>query len=868
MEEGLTAPVGSTKRKRAQKMLSILKRTTVDGQGGPGPRSIPRVNIQLKPSSIDYSNLLILPPTPPIRVQFGEKAPTPRPSVHDGQGYPGPMDGQGFLGFGGSAAPYVQSMATRLTGGLAAARTGASMFGGPVGAGIAAASFGIPAIGKNFMYGMQDRLVNNPGNPAYRTSNSTVPYQEVLPYGQTATGNKVAAASPIPAYWGINSATGTPMGRTTQSNPTQRNPTQSNQPQYNQPLGPVQSGSQTPTEISTPGMSNFTETTEGPASKFPGVQSAVDSNMGPTMFAYNALQKGGDTLKEFVPNASGLMLEGGGMYDRLMKIEEATRKSYGLDQMRDQLNSLVMSGSTLEGSLTDYVRGRDEFLNETEDVISDLKHRSMKMDMSDPRTRGNMQQHFNYLYELRGRQNKRYVEFLDMSVNAYQGKVDAAKSVYETEFGQYENEVLNKQNIAKEEYSTLFTGLQEMYNTVAGAETAELEKQMMQYQVAAARAASIKDVISLEGVNSGDVMELDKTLKAMNVIDTNGAWVPTNNALNLSGVNIYQLPDRMDQAVARAMFKYDEKGNAIGPADKDQALYIAQNALGVLMQLQAANVLVGDEYARREESIRNTLARNLEQSQTFVPTDLLPSYRKAVESLAGDGWIFNRKTPSREDFIRKWGPEGEKLDSGMLNTIYSNLEGYIQDGQTGRSFVDTFFQDLGELAQPGEQIDSDSLMRRKMLQDYLQRLQPQKISGTLNFSKVGGDTNTASIQKAGQAIANIESGGGNYSAVGPQTSNGDKAYGKHQVMGANIPSWTKAAIGVALTPQQFLANPQAQEAVFAHVFGGYVKQYGSFDDAASVWFTGRPIAQNNNARDILGTTANSYVSRFQQYFYS
>ncbi len=867
MEEGLTAPVGSTKRKRAQKMLSILKKTTIDGQGGPGPRSVPRVNVQLRPSTVDYSNLLILPPAPKIRVQFGEKAPTPKP-VHDGQGYPGPMDGKGFMGFGGSTAPtagsmtlnlaksapkagglvvppYSAGLSTRLLGGLGAARAAGSALTGPIGMGLTAASIGIPAVGKNIVWGMQDRLVNHEADPMFRTSNSTVPYQEVLPKGQTATGNRAAAAAaaaanPAPITWG-----GKPIGG--ESTPTNTINGKSLKDLSIEWAGGV------------PGMSNFVDSgmpatdTPAPATalggRFPGVQEAVDSNMGPTMFAYDSLKK-----------------EGGGLYERLMKIEETTRKSYGLDQMRDQLTSMVMSGNTLEGRLTDYIRGRDEFLNETEDVISDLKSKSMKMDMSDPRTRGNMQQHFNYLYEMRGRQNKRYVEFLDMSVNAYQGKIDAAKQVYDGEFARYENEVLNKQNIAKEEYNTLFTGLQEMYNTVAGAETAALEKQMMEYQLAAARAASIKDVIALEGVNSGDIQQLNKDLRALNVIGENGEWKINNNALSLSDANVYRLPELMDEGVARAMFRYDKDGNAT-PVAPDEALRVTQNALGHLMQLQGAGILVGEEYARREESIRNHLARYYESTQTFLPTESLPSYRKAIEALAGDGWIFNRKTPAREDFIKKYGPGGEGLDTGVLNTIYSNLEGYLQDGQTARSFVDTYFTDMGELAQPGEPIDSDSLMRRKMLQDYMQRLQPAKIAGTLSFNKVGGDTNPASLAKAAQAIANIESSGGNYRAVGPVTKSGDQAYGKYQVMGNNIPSWTKAALGVAMTPQQFLNNPQAQEAVFAHVFGGYVRQYGSYEDAASAWFSGRPMAKAGNASDVLGTSVPQYVSRFQQSFY-
>jgi len=119
----------------------------------------------------------------------------------------------------------------------------------------------------------------------------------------------------------------------------------------------------------------------------------------------------------------------------------------------------------------------------------------------------------------------------------------------------------------------------------------------------------------------------------------------------------------------------------------------------------------------------------------------------------------------------------------------------------------------------------------------------------------------APIGAYANAISSIESGG-RYAALGPQTASGDRAYGKYQVMGQNIPSWTKAALGQELTPQQFLADPSAQDAVFAHRFGGYVTKAGNPQDAAAMWFTGRPLAQGAGAKDALGTSGQAYVDRF------
>lgn len=120
---------------------------------------------------------------------------------------------------------------------------------------------------------------------------------------------------------------------------------------------------------------------------------------------------------------------------------------------------------------------------------------------------------------------------------------------------------------------------------------------------------------------------------------------------------------------------------------------------------------------------------------------------------------------------------------------------------------------------------------------------------------------SGNMQSYGAAIRSIESSG-NYSALGPVLASGDRAYGAYQVMGANIPSWTRGALGQSLSPSQFLASQGAQDAVFNKYFGASLSKYGNPQDAASVWFTGRPLAQGAGASDIFGTTGSSYVNKF------
>lgn len=125
----------------------------------------------------------------------------------------------------------------------------------------------------------------------------------------------------------------------------------------------------------------------------------------------------------------------------------------------------------------------------------------------------------------------------------------------------------------------------------------------------------------------------------------------------------------------------------------------------------------------------------------------------------------------------------------------------------------------------------------------------------------GGDI----LARASGAIAGIESGGqaDPYMAIGPQTAQG-RANGKYQVMDFNVGPWTKEILGQEMTPEQFRANPQAQEAVFKGKFGQYLQKTGNPQDAASMWFSGRPLAGNTAGPDVNGTTVAGYVNKFNR----
>jgi hypothetical protein len=110
------------------------------------------------------------------------------------------------------------------------------------------------------------------------------------------------------------------------------------------------------------------------------------------------------------------------------------------------------------------------------------------------------------------------------------------------------------------------------------------------------------------------------------------------------------------------------------------------------------------------------------------------------------------------------------------------------------------------------------------------------------------------------AIGTVESSN-DYDALGPVTNTGDRAYGRYQVMGANVPEWTERHLGTRMTPEEFLASQKAQDKVFDAETSAHYKKYGNLDDVTSTWFSGRPVAQALATRVTATTPSRSTSAR-------
>lgn len=151
------------------------------------------------------------------------------------------------------------------------------------------------------------------------------------------------------------------------------------------------------------------------------------------------------------------------------------------------------------------------------------------------------------------------------------------------------------------------------------------------------------------------------------------------------------------------------------------------------------------------------------------------------------------------------------------------------------------------------------------ISEYFDIFREEKgFSGPLSMGENGSN-----VTKIASAIGQYESGG-NYKARGPVVKSGqykgERALGRYQIMPGNLPQWSREALGREVSAEEFLNNPQIQDQIAQHQMNKIYNKYGTVEDVASVWFSGKPLAKAGNAKDVLGTSVPQYVKNIRSIY--
>jgi len=207
----------------------------------------------------------------------------------------------------------------------------------------------------------------------------------------------------------------------------------------------------------------------------------------------------------------------------------------------------------------------------------------------------------------------------------------------------------------------------------------------------------------------------------------------------------------------------------------------------------------------------------------------------------------------------QWQQKGADSDT-IDNANHKAVSDLWYDRIAGLARQQPFMADklLGQATKDGKINGEDIGKLTAIVRDATHTVGARNISSeVMSGSDLSWGSKPVSMPQAKLAIGTFESGN-NYQSLGVQTSHG-RALGRYQVMEEFLPDFLKQAGMPAMTGKEFLQSPSAQDKLFESVFGKYMQDGGSFNEAASKWFSGKSVADAGNAKDANGTTVPGYL---------
>lgn len=417
----------------------------------------------------------------------------------------------------------------------------------------------------------------------------------------------------------------------------------------------------------------------------------------------------------------------------------------------------------------------------------------------------------------------------------------------------------------------------ELENRILDAQTKQLRALTDQEKVAAAGelARARNPVVSDEQRREIAVAErqererLDQQAREAAVArerERSEALVGAREELSLIGVTIGEAA-RLRYEYAE-MAKLREQAAKTGrAADEAEIDAIRQKAeeIGRYAEEVASAAAMRDLMFEREQMARSPVDQRVASQMRDLYGD---EYKSHMDDAIADQIRLNDQWRTAQDELQEVGDIGANALGGLLDILYESGDATEQlmklFANIGKQFAQMGLDRMIGNLKAGKSIfDLSGFGGRSAADTKASAIAiGREIGGAVAPTVTTGFKSGLDVWAAG--IRKIESGSyaGNYGAVGPVTSRGDRAYGAYQVMGANISTWTKEVLGQSLSIKEFLADQSAQDKIFYAKFSQSADKFGSMADATSVWFSGRPISRAGNASDGYNTVP-QYVGKVQ-----
>ena len=205
-------------------------------------------------------------------------------------------------------------------------------------------------------------------------------------------------------------------------------------------------------------------------------ESAYDLGLGSKTFAWTLLQDKKKLAAALgIPEEQAAGLPEGLLSEQLNDLRNSLDKKHKIEDQLDNLFKLQQRDLTIEDDFKSYIRGKDEYLGDIDGLLDGAETKIAQMDTSNPYVAQRMQMYVNYLTILQGRQNKRYIDFLDSGIQKHKNDIDSATNIYDRSIAQANKEYTEIGTVTVESYNMMKTMLEDIYNNIESREDRQIK---------------------------------------------------------------------------------------------------------------------------------------------------------------------------------------------------------------------------------------------------------------------------------------------------------------------------------------------------------------------------------------------------------
>ena len=135
-----------------------------------------------------------------------------------------------------------------------------------------------------------------------------------------------------------------------------------------------------------------------------------------------------------------------------------------LDTILAKKTELEAGAPTVKKDMTDYIKSRDTYVNTIDNLIDNVNSTMATQDISNPVTNKMYTDYKNYLLTLRGKQNQRYTDYLNTSIEQYNTDLTNVQTRYQNAATAYNDAIKTGTALSKDKYDETKKILTDFYN--------------------------------------------------------------------------------------------------------------------------------------------------------------------------------------------------------------------------------------------------------------------------------------------------------------------------------------------------------------------------------------------------------------------